>query len=460
MNISQASSNHQIRAENSRYREPWVVPKSFSVTSEEEPIFLVNKEIGRHKQVSQPFSSTPRNVEETLALSAWEDSMEDSKSDTREENFMDKNSIKSYSSVKNNTVNNYDDDTASVITCSTTTTTTTSTSDLPSVVHVTIADLIKIQERRKSMQDNINNYNMTTDTTSVINKEKQRLVNFEDEIIESPGRPLKNSVDLSSQSIISNDSSTVKDNNSSHQEEISEFSITPSLGLSRVTRQEFENAKIDKQKALRAWVKFLWPQPRLPDRRQLTYGLTSSSLSKRNLNPLTIGIIVPKSQMIQTAIIKGTKHKKNEIGKNGQIKFSGEPDLIKGIYDPREYILLHCPTYHNPPYHNGDPRIPWTEHFLLNKVLPRLAEEATRIQNEVGLYLTVKETLLRGLEHYPLYGCRYCPEHHTRYFNYVKIREHLKYKHSKNQINDEEMIKIILREYISAFYKNNLPPKI
>jgi hypothetical protein len=463
---TQTTSSHQMNAEISktgkRYSS-WEPPESFSMAREEQ-IFLVNNEIGHQKQTPQPFSLEPMNVEESLTLSAWDvDFMEDTNFNTREENFTDnKNSILSYTTTRNNRVNNnYDDDTASVAsvtTCSTTTTATTSTSDLPSVLHVTLEDLIKIQQRRNSM----NNYNKTIGTTSINNKGKQKLVNFKDEIVESPGGSLRNPIKLSAPSIISNDSSTVKDNSSSHHGEISEISITPSLGLTRISKEEFEVAKLDKQKSLRAWVKCIWPQPRLPNARQLTSGLNANSLLKRNLHPLTIGIIimVQKLPMIQTAIVRGTKHLKDGIGKNGQIKFLGKPDLIKAIYDPREYLLLHCPTFHDPPYPNGDPRISWTENFLLNKVLPRLADEASRIQCEAGLYLTVRETLLRGLGQFPLYHCKFCPEHHNRSFNYEKIRDHLTYRHHVKQIYEEEMIKINLREYVTVFYNNNLPPKI
>ncbi|GBC05312.1 hypothetical protein RclHR1_06170016 [Rhizophagus clarus] len=465
---AQTASNLQMSAEISNSGKKytsWKPPESFSM-AKEEPIFLVNSDIGHQKQTPQPFSLEPRNVEESLSLSAWD--MED----TSEEIFTDnKNSIlnrattHNYTSTHSRRVNNYDDDTASVAsatTVSTTTTATTSTSDFPSVVHVTLADLIKMQERRQSMQNNINNYNRTIGTTSINNKGKQKLVNFKDEIIESSEGSLRKPVKVSPSSIISNDSSTVKDNNSSHQGEISDISITPSLGLTRVSKEEFEAAKLDKQNSLRAWVKCIWPLPRLPNAKQLTSGLSANSLLKRNLHPLTIGIIitVQKSAMIQTAIIRGTKHISNGIGKNGQIKFVGKPDLIKSICDPREYLLLHCPTYHNPPYHNGDPRIAWTENFLLNKVLPRLANEASRIQCEAGLYLTVKETLLRGLGNYSLYHCKFCPDHHNRMFTYDKICEHLTFRHSVKQVYEEEMIKINLREYITVFYKNNLPPKI
>jgi hypothetical protein len=466
MNNSQTSSNNQTKADTTisekRSYSSWSPPESFSITSEKATIFLVDREIGRHKQAPQPFSLAPMNVEESLALSAWGEE-ENTKTNTRGENFTDKNSISSYSS-DTNTVNTYDDDTASVTTCSTTTTTTTSTSDFPPVIHITMKDLI----RRKSMQDNINNYNNNYNTISATTtnnnyKGKQKLVNFKDEIVES-GRPLRNSIDLSPPSIISNDSSTVRDNNSIHQEEISEISVTPSLGLSRISKQEFEAARLDKQKSLRAWVKCLWPQPRLPTPRQLTNGLNARTLSKRNLNPLIIGAIVTHKSvpMISTAIVKGTRHSMNRIGENGQIKFVGEPELSKGFCDPREYILLHCPTYHNLPFYNDDPRVNWNDNFLLNKVLPRLADEATRIQNEVGLYLTVRETCLRGFGKYPLYQCKMCPTHYTRKFTYEGIHKHLTNNHNHEnikQIHDEEMIKVDIREYISFFYKNNLPPK-
>jgi hypothetical protein len=392
------------------------------MTSEEETIFLVDNVITiRRNQNPQPFSLESMDAIESLALAAWDES---------NNNMEDTNSTYSF----NTGTNAYDDDTASVVTISTTTTTT----NCPSVIYVSLADL-------KKMRIN-NNYNTTT---SVISKQKIK--------DESPAESLKNSV-LSL--IISNDSSTIRNNNSSCQEEIS---IIPSLGIPKISLEEFEIFKLEKQKKLCGWVKCLWPQLKLPNARQLANRLNPHSLLKRRLNPLTIGtIIIHKSvQMISTAIIKGTKHSSSRIEKDGQIRFVGDPVIIRGLYDPREYLLLHCPTYRNPPYHNDDPRIPWTEQFLLNKVLPKLANEASRIQNEVGLYLTVKETLLRGLEQYSLYECKLCTTRTIiRTFTYNGVCEHLLSNiHKVKYISDEDLIKVNLRAYTTTFYKN-LPPII
>src|SRR5204862_6337693 len=94
--------------------------------------------------------------------------------------------------------------------------------------------------------------------------------------------------------------------------------------------------------------------------------------------------------------------------------------------------------------------------------MPKLANESTRIQNEVALYLTVKETLLRGLEQYSLYECKLCTTRtFIRTFTYNGIHEHLSSdKHKvKNIISDEDWIKINLRAYVLTFYKI-LPPNI
>ncbi|CAG8598786.1 10076_t:CDS:2, partial [Funneliformis mosseae] len=417
----------------------WYPPESFG-EDRDNGIFLVDNRstITRHKQTTRQFSLKPMNEDEYTALSAWEDddissNVEVTKSERNEAQYMNENSFSKNSSDTTstaNTVDGYDDDTASMASMSTCSTATTS--DLyPSVMHVTLKDLINFKERHDSMQ-NINNYYKSMEPTPVINKGKQKIVNFKDEIVESPGKPSKKSMEIESTalSVISNDSSTIKENNSSHKEEISEISITIPLNLPKVSKEEYEATKIDKQNKLRAWVKCLWPQPRLPGSKQLSAGLTPGTLSKRDLNPSIVGVIVMQKSvpMILTAILKGTKHPKKEIDRNGQIKFTGEPVIIKGVYDPREYLLLHCPTFHNPPCYNGDPKNPWTEHFLLNKILPRLTSEAIKVQNEVGLFLTVKESMLWGLEHYSLFQCRYCTNVQNsfgRQFNYKGVCEHL-----------------------------------
>ncbi|CAI2170305.1 871_t:CDS:1 [Funneliformis geosporum] len=451
----------------------WYPPESFG-EDRDNGIFLVDKiTIARQKQTTRQFSLKPMDEDEFMALSAWDDDNSSNlvvtNSERNEAQYMNENSFSKNSSDTTNIANNvdvYDDDTASMASMSTCSTATTS--DLyPSVMHVTLNDLINFKKRRDSMQNNINNYNKSIDTTSVINKGKQRIVNFKDEIVESPGESSKKLMEMESSalSIISNDSSTIKDNNSSHKEVISEISITIPLNYPKISTEEQEAIKIDKQNKLRAWVKCLWPQPRLPGSRQLSFGLNPRSLSKRNLNPSIVGIVVMQKSvpMILTAILKGTKHPKKEIDRNGQIKFTGEPVIIKGVYDPREYLLLHCPTYQNPPCYNGNPKNPWTEHFLLNKILPRLSSEAIKVQNEVGLFLTVRESLLWGLEHSPIFQCRTCTnvQHSfSRKFNYKGVREHLfSSKHAVSYINEEEMIRVNPKDFMMAFYRN-LPPMI
>ncbi|CAG8657807.1 15004_t:CDS:1, partial [Cetraspora pellucida] len=235
----------------------------------------------------------------------------------------------------------------------------------------------------------------------------------------------------------------------------------------KMTQEELNARKAvitDAQEKIRTWILKLWPHPRTLGIRQMTEGLTAFTLNKRSLSPLVVGvnIIIQSKPMILTATVTGTKY--------SRIENCHKPKIVMDILDLRQYILKHCPTYQYPPIKNNNHNDPWDDIYFLNEILPKLTEEAINVQSQPGLLLTVKEAIIRGLEGYNLFECKFCAENtsyysNSRFFNLKGIFKHLESPrhniriHNVYDYHNEDYIQVNPKEYVLAFCKE-LPPKI
>nr|CAG8572190.1 10336_t:CDS:2 [Entrophospora candida]CAG8572984.1 294_t:CDS:2 [Entrophospora candida] len=205
----------------------------------------------------------------------------------------------------------------------------------------------------------------------------------------------------------------------------------------------------EKQECLLTWVKLLWPQPKLPTTKQAI----DTGVVCRSFN----------NTMVVTAEVTGTKYlSPNEKRKQrlNERNTYCTPKIVTHLYDPREFLLIHCPSYKNPPSYNNDPRNPWDHSFILEKVLPKITAESIQVQDQPGLFVTVKETLMRGLDTYYIYECKKCMfRGYVSTFNYDGIRRHISKSHRDVVAVVDELIRVNPKEYVIAFAQN-LPPKI
>ncbi|CAJ0756958.1 7639_t:CDS:2 [Entrophospora sp. SA101] len=205
----------------------------------------------------------------------------------------------------------------------------------------------------------------------------------------------------------------------------------------------------EKQECLLTWVKLLWPQPKLPTTKQAI----DTGVVCRSFN----------NTMVFTAEVTGTKYlSPNEKRKQrlNERNTYCTPKIVTHLYDPREFLLIHCPSYKNPPSYNNDPRNPWDHSFILEKVLPKITAESIQVQDQPGLFVTVKETLMRGLDTYYIYECKKCMfRGYVSTFNYDGIRRHISKSHRDVVAVVDELIRVNPKEYVIAFAQN-LPPKI
>ncbi|KAF0496445.1 hypothetical protein F8M41_020968 [Gigaspora margarita] len=317
---------------------------------------------------------------------------------------------------------------------------------LPSEISISLRDLIESSKKNEIDLNNFENIQGKVTTTSQITttvgeSSKEQLFNETKKAIQ----PWKNKEEICKRS-----------------------QITKSPNLTeffKVSQEETKPRKAtinDYQEKIRAWVLKVWPRPRVLGIRQMTEGLTTCNLNDRILNPLVVGvnIIIQSKPMVLTATINGTKY--------SRIENYHKPKIVMDRLDLRQYILKHCPSYHNPPIKNNND--PWDDTYFLKEILPKLTEEAINVQSQPGLFLTVKEVMIRGLEGYPLFECKLCAENisyysNSRFFNLKGIYKHLEsqrhrvYFHNVYDYHIEDFVQVNPREYVLTFCKE-LPPKI
>ncbi|CAG8450868.1 5225_t:CDS:1 [Acaulospora colombiana] len=351
-------------------------------------------------------------------------------------------------------------------------------SDLPSVIYISLAEILVRTPRsndtpivtQNDQKREIEDSQKWTMSDKEINNGGSSIIK-KSHVNEIPRRGSQATTFSSSSHFENNEGSRVRNRGRPILPNAPESSITKSLpppitipgslgNFSHPVRipgsESLERAIVKKQKQLIDLVLSLWPIIRLPPARHIATCLSPETLEKRKMfSSLTVGVIATKNgkQMVSSITIKKTKY--------SSVNNRQEPVLVSGVCDPREYVIKHCPTYQNPPLDKRSPDSEWTAEFLLTNVLPKLARETEIVQQQPGLLLTVKEVKMRGLEMNSLFECRKCAKsNYEKTFDYVGVIKHLQNsRHGFKTIDEEEHIKINLRAYINAFY-DNLPPRI
>ncbi|CAG8632689.1 hypothetical protein C2G38_128347 [Gigaspora rosea] len=326
---------------------------------------------------------------------------------------------------------------------------------LPSEISISIRDLIKSAKKNE-----IDHNNYSENIQGKLTKITPKLQKLTSDITSNVGESSKDQIFNETKKAIQ----PWKD-----KEEIYKRSqITKSPNLTEFFKVSQEETKIrkatinDYQEKIRSWILKVWPRPRVLGIRQMTEGLTTFNLKDRILNPLVVGvnIIIQSKPMVLTATVNGTKY--------SRIENCHKPKIVMDILDLRQYILKHCSTYQYPPIKNNND--PWDDTYFLKEILPKLTEEAINVQNQPGLFLTVKEVMIRGLEGYPLFECKLCAENisyysNSRFFNLKGIYKHLEsqrhkiYFYNVYDYHIEDFVQVNPKEYVLTFCKE-LPPKI
>ncbi|CAG8433619.1 10917_t:CDS:2 [Diversispora eburnea] len=217
----------------------------------------------------------------------------------------------------------------------------------------------------------------------------------------------------------------------------------PPIPLSQINSTNLDNrirdAIIKKQNRLIELIKSVWPQLRAPSVKFTLSNLSVRALERRKMiSPLMLGSVTIRNgqQMVLSATVKTTKYVK--------IDNFHKPMVVTDLCDPKIYFLKHYK-------------------FIITKILPKLSKEVTIVQQQPGLFLTVKEVKMRKLEIYKIFECKLCSSGmgDLKIFTYDGILKHLQSPRHLNlkSISEEDQIKINLKEYILAF-SENLPPKI
>ncbi|CAG8739782.1 10136_t:CDS:2, partial [Funneliformis caledonium] len=109
-----------------------------------------------------------------------------------------------------------------------------------------------------------------------------------------------------------------------------------------------------------------------------------------------------------------------------------------------EKYLPWCPSYRNPPFHEGNPYNLWDENYLMKTLMPLIWCEATYLLNNGGPTTTVQGAVLGGYRENNKFKCKVCfaKEHPKMSYSFRNVRKHLIEYHNVRNINDEEMIEI------------------
>ncbi len=113
-----------------------------------------------------------------------------------------------------------------------------------------------------------------------------------------------------------------------------------------------------------------------------------------------------------------------------------------------EKYLPWCPSFRNPPFHEGDPYNLWDENYLMKTLMPQIWCEATYLLNNSGPTTTVQGAVLGGYREHDKFKCKVCIIKEHSYDikisrSYRNIRKHLIESHNVRHINDEEMIEVV-----------------
>ncbi|CAI2166826.1 9532_t:CDS:2 [Funneliformis geosporum] len=113
-----------------------------------------------------------------------------------------------------------------------------------------------------------------------------------------------------------------------------------------------------------------------------------------------------------------------------------------------EKYLPWCPSYRNPPFHEGNPYNLWDENYLMKTLMPQIWCEATYLLNNSGPTTTVQGAVLGGYRENDKFKCKDCVAKEHSYgfkisYSYRNVRKHLIETHSIRYINDEEMIDVL-----------------
>ncbi|KAG9288142.1 hypothetical protein G9A89_000937 [Geosiphon pyriformis] len=181
-----------------------------------------------------------------------------------------------------------------------------------------------------------------------------------------------------------------------------------------------------------AWIRLLWPYPNFKTNSELARELTKELLLK--YGQTRPSIVAQKEAYLGGYAIHTYNVIKESSNENGiPIYRIGE-----FTYGPREFLVSQCNSFQKPPAFKNDPFLPWDDSFLLNKLLPRLSQEALSIQELPAIFLTVKEALLRGKKDELIFKCQLCKNSCDKLYRYSAIIEHLKSsKHNWKIIKDD-----------------------
>ncbi|CAB4419135.1 unnamed protein product [Rhizophagus irregularis] len=118
-----------------------------------------------------------------------------------------------------------------------------------------------------------------------------------------------------------------------------------------------------------------------------------------------------------------------------------------------EKYLPWCPSFKNPPFHDGNPYNLWDENYLMKTLMPQIWCEATHLLNSFSQATTVQGAVLGGYRENNMFKCKVCVTEFAKeqrliydtkkLRSYRDVRLHLIEFHEIRSINDDEMIEFV-----------------
>ncbi|GBB83597.1 hypothetical protein RclHR1_01030012 [Rhizophagus clarus] len=118
-----------------------------------------------------------------------------------------------------------------------------------------------------------------------------------------------------------------------------------------------------------------------------------------------------------------------------------------------EKYLPWCPSFKNPPFHDGNPYNLWDEDYLMKTLMPQIWSEATHLLNSFGQATTVQGAVLGGYRENNMFKCKVCATEFAKEQRFIydtkklrsyrDVRLHLLEFHAVRSINDDDMIEFV-----------------